>query len=32
MLNKICRYTLAMGYLATGEIFENMLEAFWFIL
>ena len=20
------RYTLAMGYLATGEIFENMLQ------
>ena len=27
-------YTLAVGYLATGEIFENMLqliEAFWFL-
>ena len=22
----IYRYTLAMGYLATGEIFENMLQ------
>ena len=24
--NTIYRYTLAMGYLATGEIFENMLQ------
>ena len=24
--NTGCNYTLAMGYLATGEIFENMLQ------
>ena len=28
----IYMYTLAMGYLATGEIFENTIEAFWFII